>query len=322
MKIVALTHYYIEENKAGGEMMLHGMLKALVEAGHDVTAVITDTKRKDTVIDGVKVLYGIGKFYTVSYDVLISQFQNTLTAFQDARRRKKPMVLVVHNDRRLTMTHASMLRKSDLIVFNTQWIRDKNPNTRASGVILHPPIDREHFFKVKKNNPEYITLVNVAPEKGSDIFYALAELFPNEKFLGVKGGYWKDAQVIKDLPNVTIIEQTANMRDDVYAKSKIVIMPSSYESYGMVAAEAMASGVPVIVSDTPGLTENVSYAGAKVSVEDLQSWSEGVFWLNNETMHKDMSRFAIRRAKEQHDEAKEELKQFIKAVEGLYNANK
>jgi hypothetical protein len=33
-------------------------------------------------------------------------------------------------------------------------------------------------------------------------------------------------------------------------------MPSHYESWGMVASEAMASGIPVICSDTPGLREN------------------------------------------------------------------
>src|SRR5262249_44939754 len=38
-----------------------------------------------------------------------------------------------------------------------------------------------------------------------------------------------------------------------YAASLAVIMPSDYESFGMVALEAMASGAPVIASQVGGL---------------------------------------------------------------------
>lgn len=316
MKILALTHYYIEENKAGAELMLHGMLKALADAGHTVTAVITDTKRPDTIIDGVHVLYGIEHLHSQEYDVIISQLQNTLKAYEDARRRKKPMVLVVHNDRPRVMTQAAMLTAKDLVVFNTNWIKEKRP-TRAKSMVLHPVIDREHFGKVKtsKKDRKYITLVNVVPAKGSDIFYYLAEQLPEQKFLGVKGGYWKDQQVIKDLPNVTIIEQTSNMRDDVYAKSRLVIMPSTYESYGMVAAEAMAAGVPVVVSNTQGLIENVDYGGLHVD-GGRDTWLTAVKEMLY-SLYAPGTEAALSRSKEQATQAKKELKQFVKAMEEL-----
>jgi D-inositol-3-phosphate glycosyltransferase len=40
---------------------------------------------------------------------------------------------------------------------------------------------------------------------------------------------------------------------DYYAAAQAVIMPSYYESFGMVALEAMACGVPVIASEVGGL---------------------------------------------------------------------
>jgi D-inositol-3-phosphate glycosyltransferase len=40
---------------------------------------------------------------------------------------------------------------------------------------------------------------------------------------------------------------------DYYASANAVIMPSEYESFGMVALEAMASGTPVIASEVGGL---------------------------------------------------------------------
>ena len=42
-----------------------------------------------------------------------------------------------------------------------------------------------------------------------------------------------------------------------YASSDIVVMPSHYESFGMVALEAMACGTPVIASDVGGLAQLV-----------------------------------------------------------------
>ena len=40
---------------------------------------------------------------------------------------------------------------------------------------------------------------------------------------------------------------------DYYAAAEAVIMPSHYESFGMVALEAMACGTPVIASEVGGL---------------------------------------------------------------------
>jgi glycosyltransferase involved in cell wall biosynthesis len=42
-------------------------------------------------------------------------------------------------------------------------------------------------------------------------------------------------------------------RADLFAQSHVVAMPSAYECFGMAAAEAMAAGVPVIVSKTTGV---------------------------------------------------------------------
>jgi D-inositol-3-phosphate glycosyltransferase len=52
--------------------------------------------------------------------------------------------------------------------------------------------------------------------------------------------------------------------------AEFLVMPSHYESFGMVALEAMACGTPVIVSDVGGLSQLVKHnqTGLRVKVND------------------------------------------------------
>lgn len=49
-------------------------------------------------------------------------------------------------------------------------------------------------------------------------------------------------------------------RNRLYACADVAVVPSLYEPFGIVALEAMAAGVPVVVSDTGGLSEVVKHA--------------------------------------------------------------
>ena len=61
-----------------------------------------------------------------------------------------------------------------------------------------------------------------------------------------------------------------------YRGASVVTMPSLYEGFGLPPLEGMASGVPVVVSDTTSLPEVVGDAGILVNPEDAESIADGL----------------------------------------------
>ncbi len=66
-----------------------------------------------------------------------------------------------------------------------------------------------------------------------------------------------------------------------YAAAEMVVMPSHYESFGMVAIEAMACGTPVIASDVGGLSFSIEdgFNGYLVPGQDAQALADKIILL-------------------------------------------
>ncbi|WP_160298535.1 glycosyltransferase family 4 protein [Williamsia herbipolensis] len=87
------------------------------------------------------------------------------------------------------------------------------------------------------------------------------------------------------------IENRVNFRgylEDVpaaLAGADIAVVPSRIEPFGSVAAEAMAAGLPVVVTDADGLSEIVSHliTGIVVKRDNAQALSEGLKVLLDDT---------------------------------------
>ncbi len=71
-----------------------------------------------------------------------------------------------------------------------------------------------------------------------------------------------------------------------YAASEIVVMPSHYESFGLVALEAMAMGTPVIASEVGGLAHLVrdGVTGYHVPSRDPLAMAQKMFALLNDSV--------------------------------------
>ncbi|MEV6102612.1 glycosyltransferase family 4 protein [Nocardia sp. NPDC051981] len=308
MRIAAVVHYYLPVHRAGAEVMLHGLLQPLVARGHMVEVWATDQDGEFTV-DGVTV-HG-GRPDLVDADVVVSHLKEVPAARVLARRARARLVQVLHSD--APWIARDVARGASLYVANTHWVAGRlRPRMHAPHLVVHPPVWPERHRTVPG---DAVTLVNPLPEKGAGLFYELAERLPDAPFLVVEGGYRRHEQIRRNnLSNVTWQSATADMRLDVWARTRVLLMPSEFESYGLVAVEAAASGIPTIATRTEGLLEALGDAGTWAAPGDIDLWEKalrtvlGPGWA---------AASARARARADSLETQKELSAWVEAVESL-----
>ncbi|WP_258945941.1 glycosyltransferase family 4 protein [Lentzea californiensis] len=78
-------------------------------------------------------------------------------------------------------------------------------------------------------------------------------------------------------PHVTLLGRVSDARlASVLAGATVLAAPSLAEGFGLPVLEAMAAGVPVVLSDDPALVEVAGGAGTVVRRGDLASLTEGL----------------------------------------------
>lgn len=158
------------------------------------------------------------------------------------------------------------------------------------------PIVDYRAYTLNNHQPKYVTLSNVNYNKGGKILIELAKACPNIEFMGVIGGY--RAQIMDEtLPNLHYVPHTENILE-VYEKTWIQIMPSKDETWGRTAVEAMSSGIPLIVSPTPGLRECCQDAAIYIDRSDIDTWVETLQKLKSDREFYNMrSKLSLARAR-------------------------
>ncbi|MFH0243597.1 glycosyltransferase family 4 protein [Streptomyces sp. HK10] len=275
MKVAALVHFCVPYRMAGSETMLHTLLVALQRAGHEAVVATTHTPHapQHWRWEGVRGLSRPGPREAAAAvraedpDVVITQHQNTGLGIDVARTIGAKSVFLMHND--FTLNRGLLAKQPDLVVFNTAWIAEKYAARVARSVVVHPPVwPHQHAT----TPGDAVTLVNLNEDKGAPLLYELARRMPDVRFLGVMGAHGR--QIAMPRPTVEIVPQTTDMRRDVWSRTRVLLMPSRYESYGMAAVEALASGIPVIANPTPGLRESLGPAGLFVGRDDVAGWEQ------------------------------------------------
>lgn len=316
MRILTLIPRYVPAHNAGSEIMVARLHRVLADAGHEVQVVTTwNAGRRSYVHQGISVEeVGAAEVDALagafSPDVILSQYDEVARAARLSARIGIPWVALIHKDNADAL--ACLARRPHLAVFNTRHLAAHFAGYTGASIIVHPPV----FAAEHATTPgESVTLVNLSADKGAGVFYALADRFPGRSFLGVIGGYGQQ-DVRADRPNVLIHDHTTNMRE-VWRRTGIVLMPSRNESYGLVAVEAMASGIPVIAHPTPGLRECLGAGGLFADRDDLDAWSAALMDLANPDRFAAASSYARLRSHKLSTEGAAELAAFVAAFERL-----
>lgn len=305
MNILWSLHLYPPTHNCGGEYMAHHINNFLISKGHQVKVLLNQANKHK-----IKNPYSFEDVLvfppdqnTVDNlfqwcDVVFTHLDYTGFSINKAKQFKKPVVWFAHSDHNYQSVIDSNVKT--MVVYNSEWIAEKL-NYKHHSFVLYPPCDWRHYFV--NDNPaesEYITLINLDYNKGGDILAKIAEAMPDKKFIGVKGSYSFDerGQHLTYPSNVTVLPNTPNILE-VYRKTRILIMPSIYESWGRTATEAMCSGIPVICNKTGGLNENCGMAGIYINDRNnIDEWVEQINKLDNEDAYNKASYKAKMRSRE------------------------
>jgi glycosyltransferase involved in cell wall biosynthesis len=155
--------------------------------------------------------------------------------------------------------------------------------------------------------------VNLTEEKGADLFWALAEREPEREFLAVRG--WGPQLVPPRVPrNVDIVGPIDDMRM-VYSRTRVLLAPTVYESFGRVPLEAGVSGIPTIAHPAEGLREALGDAPLWVDRNDVDGWIDALRQLDDPERLRQLGDAArAQSARYDHDLALDELDRTLRSL--------
>lgn len=257
---------YPPAHNAGAEVMLHTLFRDLVRRGWEAHVLATMYRGEPYTVDGVtveKAPADVDLLDSMAWcDVLVTHLDATRQAVAWAKHGR-PLVHLVHNHVQLERRRIRE-RDASLVVWNSCWVRDHEVNAGWSGraIVVRPPVLSGDYRTDRTADADRTTLLNLYGPKGADVFWELARTRPGDRFLGVLGAYGRQV-VPKDPPaNAEVLEHTPEVLE-VYRRTRVLLVPSDYESWGRVAVEALASGIPVVASPTPGLREALTLASGE-----------------------------------------------------------
>ena len=227
----------------------------------------------------------------------------------NSRGYNRPILTTCHYDgsyQALTKNNPGrMIRWVEMVMFINSTME---PNFRKNVNPWPPNVVRTaivrplmHEDKIRIDEPfqgDCITLVNANQNKGVTQFIEIAKRMPDRKFLAVIP-YYGELTPPPVPSNVELIPFDNDIRN-ILKRTRVLVMPSYYESFGRVAVESMYNGIPVIYSkpaikpkditgSTEGMEEWITPAGIPCERENIDEWINIINSLDDETTYSNRS---------------------------------
>jgi hypothetical protein len=328
MSVVALSHGYPPLWNMGGEVSLH---RSMMAAKGD-RVVLTNTQA-EYYIDGIRVSQintpdvlntkadpaPIAKqLKDLNAKVVIAQNELSLPAVLAAQEVGAISIVSVHTPPKYGKGIRAGVVYADYAVYNTetsarQW-------GEPGAIVVHPPISP----LPEKTAPtgDAYTVLSSLLNKGVEVVLELARRYPNKRFIIVRSPA-EPTHGLSDLeeragllPNVELHPRVhPNDVHKYFEQTRILLVPSKYETYGMSAIEAAGYGIPTVHVDTPHVREGIGDAAVLVKPLNVEETARGIELI--ESNYKTYSETARARAEWIQDRQVAELDKFSEFIKNI-----
>lgn len=197
------------------------------------------------------------------FDIVHAHYVGTTTYAAIAVRRKigTPVVVTAHGSDLDFMSKLPLgayyvkksLSDADGVITVSHYLAKKAISLGAKNVHVIPNGVRE--FEYRKNQKEFITFIGALRHyKAPETVLKLAKIFPKEKFLIVGDGPLRKVLEKRSPQNVRFLGYRKDI-ESILSRTKILLLPSKREGFGLVILEANSLKVPVIGRKIGGIPE-------------------------------------------------------------------
>lgn len=204
--------------------------------------------------------------------------------------RLRLVVLVHMVDGELTDSQLAALHSARALIATSGWTRSELLKQDAADahriVVAHPGTDPAPATDASDSGGRLLCIAAVAPHKGHDLLVrALIGFADRDDWtctvvgsLSVDPDFVEALRVQLDAVGLADRVRFAGVLggralEAAYADADLLVQPSRIESYGMVVADALAHGIPVLATAVGGIPEAIAVPEAAVLVPPDDVWA-------------------------------------------------